>query len=101
MGLVPLTLRDRQVDVSQAPQSAASFVHWWRAASATPVLCSPHRPKKLRFHPKQLYFSARQGELQKVLLMLGEWGRGLATLCRAGQVWGWRWAPPSAHQSGL
>uniref|UniRef100_A0A8C0IJH6 Euchromatic histone lysine methyltransferase 1 n=1 Tax=Bubo bubo TaxID=30461 RepID=A0A8C0IJH6_BUBBB len=32
----------------------------------------PHscRPKKLRFHPKQLYFSARQGELQKVLLML-------------------------------
>uniref|UniRef100_A0A8C2U627 [histone H3]-lysine(9) N-methyltransferase n=1 Tax=Coturnix japonica TaxID=93934 RepID=A0A8C2U627_COTJA len=27
-------------------------------------------PKKLRFHPKQLYFSARQGELQKVLLML-------------------------------
>lgn len=35
-----------------------------------PVL--PCRPKKLRFHPKQLYFSARQGELQKVLLMLGE-----------------------------
>ncbi|XP_036863366.1 histone-lysine N-methyltransferase EHMT1 isoform X3 [Manis javanica] len=33
-----------------------------------PVL--PCRPKKLRFHPKQLYFSARQGELQKVLLML-------------------------------
>uniref|UniRef100_A0A667ZB09 Euchromatic histone-lysine N-methyltransferase 1b n=1 Tax=Myripristis murdjan TaxID=586833 RepID=A0A667ZB09_9TELE len=28
------------------------------------------RPKKLRFHPKQLYFSARQGELKKVLLML-------------------------------
>ncbi|NXX97576.1 EHMT1 methyltransferase, partial [Centropus bengalensis] len=28
------------------------------------------KPKKLRFHPKQLYFSARQGELQKVLLML-------------------------------
>ncbi|XP_073397291.1 histone-lysine N-methyltransferase EHMT1 isoform X3 [Dendrobates tinctorius] len=28
------------------------------------------RPKKLRFHPKQLYFSARQGELQKVLMML-------------------------------
>lgn len=34
---------------------------------------SLHRPKKLRFHPKQLYFSARQGELQKVLLMLGKW----------------------------
>lgn len=38
----------------------------------TAVLCSAHKPKKLRFHPKQLYFSARQGELQKVLLMLGE-----------------------------
>lgn len=36
------------------------------------ALCFLHRPKKLRFHPKQLYFSARQGELQKVLLMLGE-----------------------------
>lgn len=29
------------------------------------------RPKKLRFHPKQLYLSAKQGELKKVLLMLG------------------------------
>ncbi|RXN32387.1 histone-lysine N-methyltransferase EHMT1-like isoform X5 [Labeo rohita] len=28
------------------------------------------KPKKLRFHPKQLYLSAKQGELQKVLLML-------------------------------
>ncbi|KAJ8286521.1 hypothetical protein GJAV_G00040110 [Gymnothorax javanicus] len=28
------------------------------------------KPKKLRFHPKQLYVSAKQGELQKVLLML-------------------------------
>uniref|UniRef100_A0A6Q2YXB2 Euchromatic histone-lysine N-methyltransferase 1b n=1 Tax=Esox lucius TaxID=8010 RepID=A0A6Q2YXB2_ESOLU len=27
-------------------------------------------PKKLRFHPKQLFLSAKQGELQKVLLML-------------------------------
>ena len=37
--------------------------------------CSLCRPKKLRFHPKQLYFSARQGELQKVLLMLGRWAK--------------------------
>lgn len=29
------------------------------------------RPKKLRFHPKQLYHSAKQGELKKVFLMLG------------------------------
>lgn len=39
-----------------------------------PLLNSPHvspRPKKLRFHPKQLYLSAKQGELKKVLLMLG------------------------------
>uniref|UniRef100_A0A4W5KBQ5 Euchromatic histone-lysine N-methyltransferase 1b n=1 Tax=Hucho hucho TaxID=62062 RepID=A0A4W5KBQ5_9TELE len=27
-------------------------------------------PKKLRFHPKQLFISAKQGEIQKVLLML-------------------------------
>uniref|UniRef100_A0A8C5G976 Euchromatic histone-lysine N-methyltransferase 1b n=1 Tax=Gouania willdenowi TaxID=441366 RepID=A0A8C5G976_GOUWI len=31
---------------------------------------SPLRPKKLRFHPKQLYLSAKQGELKKVVLML-------------------------------
>ncbi|XP_046723549.1 histone-lysine N-methyltransferase EHMT1 isoform X1 [Silurus meridionalis] len=30
------------------------------------------KPKKLRFHPKQLYISAKQGELQKVLMMLVE-----------------------------
>ena len=41
-----------------------------RGAVLTADPCSLHRPKKLRFHPKQLYFSARQGELQKVLLML-------------------------------
>uniref|UniRef100_A0A671Y5F6 Euchromatic histone-lysine N-methyltransferase 1b n=1 Tax=Sparus aurata TaxID=8175 RepID=A0A671Y5F6_SPAAU len=28
------------------------------------------RPKKLRFHPKQLYLSAKSGELKKVFLML-------------------------------
>uniref|UniRef100_A0A673WG02 Euchromatic histone-lysine N-methyltransferase 1b n=1 Tax=Salmo trutta TaxID=8032 RepID=A0A673WG02_SALTR len=28
------------------------------------------KPKKLRFHPKQLFISAKQGEIQKVLLML-------------------------------
>ncbi|KAI1900541.1 hypothetical protein AGOR_G00050990 [Albula goreensis] len=32
------------------------------------------KPKKLRFHPKQLYLSAKQGEIQKVLLMLGKRG---------------------------
>ena len=31
----------------------------------------PTRPKKLRFHPKQLYTSAKQAELKKVVLMLG------------------------------
>lgn len=36
-----------------------------------PVLFLLFRPKKLRFHPKQLYISAKQGELQKVLMMLG------------------------------
>lgn len=38
----------------------------------TPV---PHcgRRKKLRFHPRQLYLSVKQGELQKVILMLREY----------------------------
>lgn len=57
-----LTWRNPQADVMSGGR--------WAVADS--VLCSPHRPKKLRFHPKQLYFSARQGELQKVLLMLGE-----------------------------
>ncbi|NXF10162.1 EHMT1 methyltransferase, partial [Smithornis capensis] len=34
------------------------------------IALDSEKPKKLRFHPKQLYFSARQGELQKVLMML-------------------------------
>lgn len=35
----------------------------------------PHhgRRKKLRFHPRQLYLSVKQGELQKVVLMLCEY----------------------------
>jgi len=31
------------------------------------------RRKKLRFHPRQLYPAAKQGEVQRVLLMLSEW----------------------------
>lgn len=31
------------------------------------------RKKKLRFHPRQLYPAAKQGEVQRVLLMLSEW----------------------------
>ncbi|XP_078082761.1 histone-lysine N-methyltransferase EHMT1-like isoform X7 [Mustelus asterias] len=34
------------------------------------IALDTERPKKLRFHPKQLYISAKQGEMQKVLLML-------------------------------
>ncbi|XP_043575917.1 histone-lysine N-methyltransferase EHMT1-like isoform X6 [Chiloscyllium plagiosum] len=34
------------------------------------IALDTERPKKLRFHPKQLYLSAKQGEMQKVLLML-------------------------------
>ncbi|XP_034783671.2 histone-lysine N-methyltransferase EHMT1 isoform X2 [Acipenser ruthenus] len=36
------------------------------------IALDAEKPKKLRFHPKQLYISAKQGELQKVLLMLVE-----------------------------
>lgn len=34
------------------------------------VALDNEKPKKLRFHPKQLYLSAKQGELRKVVLML-------------------------------
>nr|XP_046230727.1 histone-lysine N-methyltransferase EHMT1 isoform X3 [Scatophagus argus] len=34
------------------------------------VALDTEKPKKLRFHPKQLYLSAKQGELKKVLQML-------------------------------
>uniref|UniRef100_A0A4W6FDX2 Euchromatic histone-lysine N-methyltransferase 1b n=1 Tax=Lates calcarifer TaxID=8187 RepID=A0A4W6FDX2_LATCA len=34
------------------------------------VALDTEKPKKLRFHPKQLYLSAKQGELKRVLLML-------------------------------
>lgn len=36
------------------------------------------RKKKLRFHPRQLYPAAKQGEVQRVLLMLSEWQKYLA-----------------------
>ncbi|XP_015228677.1 PREDICTED: histone-lysine N-methyltransferase EHMT1 isoform X3 [Cyprinodon variegatus] len=36
------------------------------------VALDAEKPKKLRFHPKQLYLSAKQGELKKVVLMLVE-----------------------------
>ncbi|XP_058473785.1 histone-lysine N-methyltransferase EHMT1 isoform X1 [Solea solea] len=34
------------------------------------VALDSEKPKKLRFHPKQLYLSAKQGELKRVLMML-------------------------------
>ncbi|CAM9113675.1 unnamed protein product [Lampetra planeri] len=74
------------LDSSVAPGSSRTAVV--QAGMGLPVASSvplgPHRetlesilvaldtekPKKLRFHPKQLYLSAKQGELKKVLLML-------------------------------
>lgn len=37
------------------------------------------RKKKLRFHPRQLYPAAKQGEVQRVLLMLSEWQAHLSS----------------------
>ncbi|XP_056146251.1 histone-lysine N-methyltransferase EHMT1 isoform X2 [Lampris incognitus] len=34
------------------------------------VALDTEKPKKLRFHPRQLYISAKQGELKKVIMML-------------------------------
>lgn len=44
------------------------------APSEEPTPLPGHgRRKKLRFHPRQLYLSVKQGELQKVILMLCEY----------------------------
>ncbi|KAF5911642.1 hypothetical protein HPG69_007398 [Diceros bicornis minor] len=61
---VTIAKADTTSTVTLAPGQEKSSVVEGRADTTT------GRPKKLRFHPKQLYFSARQGELQKVLLML-------------------------------
>uniref|UniRef100_A0A9L0RFA9 [histone H3]-lysine(9) N-methyltransferase n=1 Tax=Equus caballus TaxID=9796 RepID=A0A9L0RFA9_HORSE len=61
---VTIAKADTTSTVTLAPGQEKSAVAEGRADTTT------GRPKKLRFHPKQLYFSARQGELQKVLLML-------------------------------
>lgn len=45
---------------------------WYLNLSSLPSPPSPDRRKKLRFHPRQLYLSVKQGELQKVILMLCE-----------------------------
>lgn len=42
-----------------------------RVVDIIEYMFSSTRPKKLRFHPKQLYTSAKQAELKKVVLMLG------------------------------
>lgn len=46
----------------------------WRSCLNSPPSPPPPpgRRKKLRFHPRQLYLSVKQGELQKVILMLRE-----------------------------
>ncbi|XP_064435108.1 histone-lysine N-methyltransferase EHMT1 isoform X11 [Mirounga angustirostris] len=61
---VTIAKADTTSTVTLAPGQDKSSLVEGRADTTT------GRPKKLRFHPKQLYFSARQGELQKVLLML-------------------------------
>uniref|UniRef100_A0A674N186 Euchromatic histone-lysine N-methyltransferase 2 n=1 Tax=Takifugu rubripes TaxID=31033 RepID=A0A674N186_TAKRU len=65
-----------------APSSSATVVTMSASSTTTPSLPSTptasfrghrrHRKKKLRFHPRQLYPAAKQGETQRVLLMLME-----------------------------
>lgn len=59
-------------------------VHLGHALIQSPFPCLSGRRKKLRFHPRQLYLSVKQGELQKVVLMLRE--------C-SGQVQAWEGLP--------
>lgn len=60
------------------------------APSEEPTPLPRHdRRKKLRFHPRQLYLSVKQGELQKVILMLCEYSTYsfvLQTLSNTGYV---------------
>uniref|UniRef100_A0AAQ5X073 Euchromatic histone-lysine N-methyltransferase 2 n=1 Tax=Amphiprion ocellaris TaxID=80972 RepID=A0AAQ5X073_AMPOC len=51
---------------SSATASATTVVTMSASSTTTPSL------KKLRFHPRQLYPAAKQGEVQRVLLMLME-----------------------------
>ncbi|CAF93568.1 unnamed protein product, partial [Tetraodon nigroviridis] len=80
-----ISLLDR-LDISPVPGSSRFTILQPRSGTTdqSPVPLGPPRetlesillaldtekPKKLRFHPKQLYHSAKQGELKKVFLML-------------------------------
>ncbi|XP_063288994.1 histone-lysine N-methyltransferase EHMT1 isoform X2 [Pelobates fuscus] len=76
---------ENKVDIPSLPTSEATDSPETPGVGKSPILSQvpvketlesallaldSEKPKKLRFHPKQLYFSARQGELQKVLMML-------------------------------
>uniref|UniRef100_A0A4W6EPD0 Euchromatic histone-lysine N-methyltransferase 2 n=1 Tax=Lates calcarifer TaxID=8187 RepID=A0A4W6EPD0_LATCA len=56
---------------SSATASATTVVTMSASSTTTPSL-PPSVPAKLRFHPRQLYPAAKQGEVQRVLLMLME-----------------------------
>uniref|UniRef100_A0A8C5G951 Euchromatic histone-lysine N-methyltransferase 1b n=1 Tax=Gouania willdenowi TaxID=441366 RepID=A0A8C5G951_GOUWI len=76
----PSALNHMKLYVSAAPQAGdgtAAAQQQQLPAGATRetlesilVALDTEKPKKLRFHPKQLYLSAKQGELKKVVLML-------------------------------
>uniref|UniRef100_A0AAQ4QSN0 Euchromatic histone-lysine N-methyltransferase 2 n=1 Tax=Gasterosteus aculeatus aculeatus TaxID=481459 RepID=A0AAQ4QSN0_GASAC len=62
---------------SSATASATTVVTMSASSTTTPSLPpslpkAPSLRKKLRFHPRQLYPAAKQGEVQRVLLMLME-----------------------------
>uniref|UniRef100_A0AAR2LKJ2 Euchromatic histone-lysine N-methyltransferase 1b n=1 Tax=Pygocentrus nattereri TaxID=42514 RepID=A0AAR2LKJ2_PYGNA len=69
----------RPAEAVDAPGTSRSGTGVWTGPPGVPpketletvlLALDAEKPKKLRFHPKQLYISAKQGELQKVLLML-------------------------------
>ncbi|KAM5146349.1 histone-lysine N-methyltransferase EHMT1 [Mantella aurantiaca] len=67
----PLPLTCETTEPSSAGKSPVlSQGHVKETLESALLALDSEKPKKLRFHPKQLYFSARQGELQKVLMML-------------------------------
>nr|XP_061836747.1 histone-lysine N-methyltransferase EHMT1 isoform X2 [Nerophis lumbriciformis] len=59
-----------QDSIGETPPSPPLQVPPRETLESVLVALNTEKPKKLRFHPKQLYLSAKQGELKRVVLML-------------------------------
>uniref|UniRef100_A0A8C6U0W4 Euchromatic histone-lysine N-methyltransferase 1b n=1 Tax=Neogobius melanostomus TaxID=47308 RepID=A0A8C6U0W4_9GOBI len=67
-GLDPVPGLSRSSSVQSATEGQPGYPR--ETLESILVALDNEKPKKLRFHPKQLFLSAKQGELRRVLLML-------------------------------